>query len=155
LQAKRSDAQDAQRQGLAARSCELVVGRRLHNLAAVAVGNDQASFRGKQLAREVRSHSKEEAVAELTVFGPLLVGAKVGRARFDLNDPDFAGSRDPSQIGASAVCQRKFGNDRDTMRPQKPSDAAADLDGGLRSARLTGCLNLRGQGLLFAVSLGK
>src|SRR5262249_59314199 len=75
LQPERRGAQDPQCHGLAARSCELVVRRRLHDFAAVAVGNDQAGSRRKQLAGEVWSDGKEEAVAELTVLGPFLVRA--------------------------------------------------------------------------------
>src|SRR6478672_11768613 len=40
LQPERRGAQDPQCHGLAARSCEFVVRRRLHDFAAVAVGDD-------------------------------------------------------------------------------------------------------------------
>jgi hypothetical protein len=146
LQPERRGAQDPQSHGLAARRRELVVRRRRHDFAAVAVGDDQAGSRRNELAGEIRSNGKEEAVAELAVGGPFLVSAKVGRTRFDLNDPDFTGNRNPRQIRASAVCQRKLTDDREPMRPQKPSDAAADLESGLRAARFTDCLNLRGHG---------
>src|SRR5262249_50080652 len=53
--------------------------------------------------------------------------------------------RDPRQIRASAVCQREFRDDRETMRPQKPCNPSADLEGDVWSGSLAAPLNLRGQ----------
>ena len=61
------------------------------------------------------------------VLAPLLVGAKVGDGRLDLDDQQRAVASERDDVGAAAVEQRQFGNARVAARPEQPANAARDL----------------------------
>ena len=80
LQAARGGAAEADQHRLAARRAERTQPRRADDLAAEAIGQDQALFRRQESAREVRPDGKVEAVAVGQIFLPLAVGDEVGAA---------------------------------------------------------------------------
>ena len=82
------------------------VRRAAHEFASVSVGQDQSSIVWQDLGREIGRDRKEQRVAVLAVLGPLLVGAEVGNARFDFNNPNFAVAADGQDVGATAVAER-------------------------------------------------
>ena len=93
---------------------------RAPDVGAVAVGEDQPSVIGNDLAREIWRHGEIEPVAMRPVLGPFAVGLKVEQAGFDLDDPDVPAGRQANHIGAPAIGERKLGHHRMAERAQAP-----------------------------------
>jgi hypothetical protein len=64
--------------------------RRLpYKFTTVGIRQDQTHIGWQNFGREVWRNCKKQRIAIVSVFRPLEIGAEIGSARLDLNDPDF------------------------------------------------------------------
>jgi len=135
LQAQRRGAREAEHHGLAPRRRKTLLGRFAHQRGAIAVGQDKPRRCGDDLAREIGGNGEIEPVAIVEVVLPFAVGLIVEQAGLDLDNGDIAAGRKRHHVGAPAIGQRQFGDDREAERPEGAADAALYwfvrmLDGG-------------------------
>jgi hypothetical protein len=117
---------ELQRHRLAAGAREFVLRGGAHDLAAVAVGDDEARVLGQHLAGKRRRHGEEQPVAELAILGPLLVGAEVFQRGLDLDDPNLAAVGDAGHVRPPPVGQSHLAHRRQPVGLEQPGNAPAD-----------------------------
>ena len=131
-QPRRGHARKCERDRLAARGRHAQLRRIPHDLPIVAVGQDEAGVRREHLVWKFGRDGEKQPVAIVPVLRPFGVGAKVGNARLDFNNPAVSGWAESHDIGSPAICQHHLGQALKAVRLEDPLDAAQDLPGGWR-----------------------
>ena len=101
------------------RAAQRMARRRAHDLAGIGVGQDQPGIGRQNVRWEIGRDGKEQRIAIVAVLRPFLIGAKVGNARLDFNDPDVAVATDSQNVGAPAVGERYFAQAFEVQRSQE------------------------------------
>ncbi len=103
------------------------------DFAGVGVGEDQPGIGGQDVRRKIRGDGEEQRIAVLAILRPFLVGAEVGNARLDFNNPNLSVAADGQNVGAPAVAERHLAQAFEVQRSQQALCAAQD---GARALQL-------------------
>ena len=98
------------------------------------VRDDQARIVRKYRRIERCGDREIEPIAKAAILRPFKIRAKIGVARLDLDDAQDAVGCERDEIGASAVRQGSFANDRKSAGPQIAPGAAGDAFGRVGAA---------------------
>ena len=71
------------------------------HVGAIGIGDNQAGFLGKDVARQILREGEEQPVAMGAIVLPFVIGAQIVERRLDLHDPDLAALVQRDQIGAA------------------------------------------------------
>jgi hypothetical protein len=109
-----------------------------NDLTGVGIREDDAGAGRKDVGREIRGDREQKRIAIFTVFGPLLIGAEIGNARFDFNDPDVSFASDRQNVRTPSVAKRDFAQAFKVKRPEETLRAAQQGASPLIIARWNG-----------------
>lgn len=118
---------ESQRDGLAARGGEAMFGRLAHDLRAESIGYDEPRVWRKNVPGKSWRYGEVEAVTEVTIAGPFVVGAKVRQARLDLDDDDITAVCQADKVGSQPIRQRQFRKAGDPVLREFAATATRDV----------------------------
>jgi hypothetical protein len=109
-----------------------MAGRLAHDVAGIGIGQDEPGVGRQNVRWKIGRDGKQQRIAIVAVLRPFLVGAKVGNARLDFNDPNLSVAPDSKNVGAPAVGERYFAQAFKVQRSQQALGAAQDSGGALQ-----------------------